>query len=49
MALASGLIGKHAILKKKKKKTPFLLKTMERLVDHSIRMGPLKRSPLERS
>jgi hypothetical protein len=29
--------------------TSFLLKTMERLVDQSIRMGPLKRFPLERS
>jgi hypothetical protein len=27
----------------------FFLKTMERLVDQSIRMGPLKRIPLERS
>jgi hypothetical protein len=29
--------------------TSFLLKTMERLVDQSITMGPLKRFPLERS
>jgi hypothetical protein len=29
--------------------TSFLLKTMERLVDQSIRIGPLKRFPLERS
>jgi hypothetical protein len=28
---------------------PSFLKTMERLVDQSIRMGPLKRIPLERS
>jgi hypothetical protein len=29
--------------------TSFLLKTMEKLVDQSIRMGPLKRFPLVRS
>jgi hypothetical protein len=29
--------------------TSFLLKTMERLADQSINMGPLKRFPLERS
>jgi hypothetical protein len=29
--------------------TPFLLKTMERLVDQSIRTGPLKRYPLKRT
>jgi hypothetical protein len=29
--------------------TSFLLKKMERLVDQSIRMGPLKRFPLDRS